>query len=185
MPPRSGKISLHRRRQPLLRPIVGAEAATADAPLPLVKGILEGATMLTVTFGQKSRPDADINGHADHNSKPVPAKSIAAIEAALPQALSAATKSFHATLNGELAKKSLADFRLVPPIQVLRESIRRGAPGTSGLAAWRGVRVRLWMDGRSPRAISTDRTIAMAITSDPILLWVACRPHTEPFRTAP
>lgn len=87
-------------RQPL-----DALQKKADAQMPLVKGMLEGATMLTVAFGYKSLADADIKGHADHIARPVPAKFIAAIEASLPQDLSAATKSFHTTLNGELGKK--------------------------------------------------------------------------------
>lgn len=87
-------------RQPL-----EAMQKKADGALPMVKGLLEGASLLTLAFTYKDLSDADIKGHADHISKPVPAKFIAAVEASLPQAIGAATTTFHATLDSELAKK--------------------------------------------------------------------------------
>lgn len=74
----------------------------AEEQAPLLKGIVEGTSMITVAVAYKALSDADIKSHAAHIEKPVPAKFVAAVEAALGPALHDASAVFHETLTKAL-----------------------------------------------------------------------------------
>lgn len=76
----------------------------AEEQAPLLKGIVEGTSMITVAVAYKALSDADVKAHAMSIAEPALAKFVATVEAALGPTLHEAGAVFHGTLTKELGK---------------------------------------------------------------------------------